>query len=278
MGQLLMALLLPALLLQAPATKGTPGGTPGVATGQQAEKPVAAQTERQSAAAAPQPAPASPAPESQRAIELRIEEKLREALGQETDGDGDRQMSPETEKAIATAVEKFLADPAIKGAIAEKIHQVTPPGHAEMLTGIFVPITFFGLIGLIVWFGHRSKQARLQAQLQAQTQLLGKFSTGAELAAFLATPAGQQFTSGLAAPQLNPQSRVLRHGWIGAICTALGLVMMIFGHGGHFPGAIVLAVGVGYLTSAVLTHRLAGKTADTAGSNMNPPAPTPPPQ
>ena len=93
MGQMAMAFLA-VLLIQGPAPQTTPPADQSK------------ETEAQ---------PVQPAPDEV------VEEKIKELLGNQRSSDPNYQMSPETEKAIETAVEKFLADPEIKNAIADKI-------------------------------------------------------------------------------------------------------------------------------------------------------------
>src|SRR3970282_200518 len=112
------------------------------------EKAVAAQAEPQSGRGAAPASPATPTPPtlpqpaSQEDLDKFIEQRIKEAL-RGLPSDGNREMSPGTEKAIANAVEECLGDPSIKSAIAQKIQQLTPPGHPEMLVALLVPISFF---------------------------------------------------------------------------------------------------------------------------------------
>ena len=250
----------------------------------QATSPAASQAQPQSSGAASPPKPtapatpsAVPAPPSQDEINRIVQERIREALGQNRGRrpDGNPQMSPETEKAIAEAVQKFLADPEVKSAITEKIHQFTPPGRREMLAAIFVPISFFGVVALIAWLFHIRSRSRLRAQMDMQTQLLGKFNSGTELAAFLSSPAGQQFASGLTTAPVNTQRVLVKHASVGAVLTALGLGMILFGRGATFPSVVILSAGIGFLIAALLTQRLSRKM-EAVGPNTSPPIAPPP--
>ena len=58
-----------------------------------------------------------------------------------------------------------------------------------------IPIAFFGFVGFVVWvaISHQTRRATLRADMQKQ--LLERFSSGQELAAFLETEAGKERSS-----------------------------------------------------------------------------------
>jgi hypothetical protein len=250
------------------------GGAPSRALGFQADKSAVPQVGTQDQGPTSQAKPANTNPPSQDDIDKLVQERIREALGQGNLPPGDRSqhMDPETEKAIATAAQKFLEDPAIKEALAEKIKHVSAPWESPAAIFVFlVPISFFALIGLLVWLAVRSNHSKLQAQMAAQAQLLAKFASGAELAAFLASPGGQQMLGGLGTPPANPRSRVLKHVGFGAVLATLGFGMLAFGHGITFPGVVILSAGVGFLVSAAASYSLAKKMGLLNGDSKGTP-------
>ena len=195
MGQTLLTMLLGALLMQSPAAAQS-----SAQSGQGAQ---------QAAPAPPQPPqpPASPsaAPTRSTSSETSSEtgtasrpmtpseadaaiDKLREAVREsiENERGPNREMSPETQKAIAEAADKFLSDPAIRGAIADQIKEFKMPWQGPgFLVSLLVPISFFAVIGLMATMLYWRSQAKMRARLEFQTQLLSKFGSGQELAAFL---------------------------------------------------------------------------------------------
>jgi len=256
MGHLIMAMLLP-LLLQSSGTNAPPS---------QPEKAAATQVEQQSGrGAAPQtpatPSP-SPSPRSQEAIDEFVEQKIKEAL-KGLPSDGNPQMSPETEQAIESAVESFLTDPEIKDAIADKIRQVTTPGRPEMLVALLVPISFFATMGFVGWLLYRRSQARMRARMEFHGQVLSKFSSGQEFAAFLNTPGSQQILEGMWGGQVNLKERLLKHTRLGAIFSVMGLGLLVLSFFDDkdyaFLAVLALGLGIGFLISARVSYRLSEK-------------------
>jgi pyruvate/2-oxoglutarate dehydrogenase complex dihydrolipoamide acyltransferase (E2) component len=289
MRKLLRGIALAGLILFA--------GMPASALVLQAGKPAATQAQPPSTSTPPRAMPAPPPPAAPVATSEPNSEaganskpmssaeanaavdKLRQTVQDSmTNGRGPRELSPEAQKAIAEAVDKFLSDPAIKGAIAEKIQTGTPPWESKAaILALMVPFAFFALIGVLFWLWFRSKQARIQAQTTAQMQLIGRFNSGAELAAFLSSPAGMQFMSGWGKPQTNLRNRIARHTSYGAVFGAVGLGALLFSHFAHgllVIGVILLFLGIGFLISAFLTQRLSSKM-ETSGSGDLPPVPPP---
>ncbi|MBI2820354.1 MAG: hypothetical protein HYX73_10275 [Acidobacteria bacterium] len=259
MGHLIMALLLP-LLLQASAPNPAVPSPPAPALAAQAEQQSSPGTGE---SATPPSPPATPSPRSQDAIDESVEQKIKEAL-QGLDSDGNAQMSPETEKAIENAVESFLTDPEIKGAIADKIRQWTPPSQAVMLLGTLVPIAFFAVIALLVWLLYRRSQARMRARMEFHQQVLSKFTSGEQFAQFLNTKGSQQLLEGMWGGQVSIKERLLKHVRLGAIFGVLGLGLLglaiVSSDDGYgFLAVLSLGIGIGFLVSARVTYRLSEK-------------------
>jgi|HubBroStandDraft_2_1064218.scaffolds.fasta_scaffold24001_2 hypothetical protein len=125
---------------------------------------------------------------------------------------------------------------------------------------VVVPIAFFAMIVLIVWLATRRRQAQIRAQAEVRKQLIEKFGSGQELAAFLESDGGRQFFG-------NMQARTagrLRFLPGGVITTMLGLAFLGLTpmHRNYIvPGVLALAVGLGLLISAAIAHKLAPKTS-----------------
>lgn len=134
-----------------------------------------------------------------------------------------------------------------------------------------VPALFI-LIGVIVWLGTRAQQARLHAQAEFQKNLLDKFGSGQEFAAFLESEGSQKFLEQLWSPQAGARQRLLKKISIGVIFSTLGLglsALAFFAHdqrGLIVTGVIFLALGVGFLISAFISNRLLKQWGESAES------------
>ena len=260
MGHFILAMLLPLLFQTStpnPAAPTQPAPAVAAQAGEQGSPGVA------QGSSAPTGPPAAPRPRSQDEIDEFVEQKIREALGG-LPSDGDPQMSPEAEKAIETAVESFLTDPEIKDAIADKIRGVTMPTQAVMILGTLVPITFFGMIVLIVWLLYRRSQARMRARMEFHQQILAKFTSGQEFAEFLNSKGSQQLFEGISGGQVNLKDRLLKHVRLGAIFGVIGLGLLALAIVGRddgygFLAVLSLGLGIGFLISARVSYRLSEK-------------------
>jgi hypothetical protein len=133
------------------------------------------------------------------------------------------------------------------------------------LVGMLVPISFFVLIGVLVWIGarHRLKVATLQANMVAR--VVDKLATNQASIAFLESEAGKQLLEAVTTKRssANPYNRILGAVRAGVIFSMLGLGLLVFHdqtgiqHYGPFAlGIMILALGVGFLIAAWLSHRL----------------------
>ena len=136
--------------------------------------------------------------------------------------------------------------------------------HAP-ITDTLVPLGFFIMVVLLAYFGLRRKQVVAREQAELRKHLLDKFATGQEFAAFLETQGGKQFLAEMSQPRRNP--------WMsftgGIVCTTLGLAWFFSGlllfraKDQTFPGILLLAIGVGLLISAIVSHKLASNTGSS---------------
>lgn len=135
-----------------------------------------------------------------------------------------------------------------------------------------VPLAFFAMIVLIVWFGTRRRQAQIQAQAEIRKQLIDKFGSVQELATFLESEGGRQFFGEMKSQARDP----LRFLPAGVVTTMVGLGFLGLTLRQKYlivPGVILLAIGLGLLISAAIAYKLAddksGRTIDP-GSRMQP--------
>lgn len=140
-----------------------------------------------------------------------------------------------------------------------------PPGGA----GILVPIALFAMILVIVWLGTRRRQAEIRARAEFHKQLLDKFGSGREFSEFLESKGSQRFLNELWSQGAGQTNRVLRAMQNGIVLTMLGLGFLALSHmrrGFVTPGVLVLALGIGFLLSAVIAHQLSKKLGGSSGA------------
>jgi hypothetical protein len=111
----------------------------------------------------------------------------------------------------------------------------------------------------------RSRQARVEAQVQMQSKLIERFGSAPELVQFLQSEAGQKFVSGVtSAPTFFARERIVSGFTRAIIMTALGLAFVFLAafqdeSGWIVPAAVVFALGLGYLAATFVTYRFAAK-------------------
>lgn len=138
--------------------------------------------------------------------------------------------------------------------------------------GIVVPVALFAMVGVIVWLALRNKQVRLRTQAEFQKSLLDKFSSGQEFAGFLESEGGKKFLDQLWSPRASARRRLLAIIVLGVIFSTVGLGLLALGFFAHgqrgimFPAVVFLALGVGFLISAVITNRLLKQWGEGAES------------
>jgi hypothetical protein len=146
-------------------------------------------------------------------------------------------------------------------------------GGSHAAAGFLVPLGLFALILGIVWLAHRNRQANIQAQAEFHKQLLDKFGSGQEFAAFLESKGSQRFLDELWSRGAGARERTLRSMCIGVVATTLGLGMlglMAMRKGFVVPAVILLAVGIGYLIVTFVSYRLSkqwGQIPDSGATN-----------
>ena len=129
---------------------------------------------------------------------------------------------------------------------------------------IAIPVAALAMTSVIVWLGLRSEQARTEAQRDVQLALLQKFSSGDDLARFLATEEGKQMIDKLSLDngKSDPRKKTVEM-LTGALVTLfLGIGFCVMGPKApifFIPGIICLAVGVGLLVAAAVAHRVSKK-------------------
>ena len=157
---------------------------------------------------------------------------------------------------------------AIKEAIARAIEQGGPFGPSGpfawpgVLNSIFVTLGFFALVALIAWLLFRRGQTRVQARAEFHHQLLEKFTSSGEFAAFLNSSGGQRLLEDLWSQHVNAKEHIVANMRRGVVLAVLGLGMLALSTHNHnllIVGALILALGVGFLLSVAVSYRLSKK-------------------
>jgi hypothetical protein len=131
-------------------------------------------------------------------------------------------------------------------------------------------LTFFPLIGFVVWTAAASWQRRQRFKLLTDfhTRLLDRLGSLENLSEFLQTPAGTQFMETLSAepaPPGGPSDRILRALQTGIVLLSLGLGLLFVGRYTTADvhdtlmvvGAIALSLGIGFVLSSAASYRVA---------------------
>jgi hypothetical protein len=161
---------------------------------------------------------------------------------------------------IAALLTKHSSDPLYR---VKAIH--TEERGESTMQNILVPGSLFFMIGWIVWvlFSsiRRYKIARFQAEVQMR--LLQSLDTSQSLAAYVATPGGQQFVEGLATERITPYERILSGTQAGIIIAIFGVALLVLRSKLPFSdeaftifGTIAVALGVGFGVAAVASYFL----------------------
>jgi hypothetical protein len=120
------------------------------------------------------------------------------------------------------------------------------------------------------------RQRRLKAQSELHGRLLDKFSSAHEVVEFLQTPGGAQFVDSFSSDREEPAIGILRstHRGIVLVIVSAGCLYLnwYYRNSGDNPllviGVILLCLGVGFLVSAAVSHRLS-RALDLQGRSGN---------
>lgn len=133
--------------------------------------------------------------------------------------------------------------------------------------GMVAVIMVFGGIVAVFWVVfstiRRLKVARMQSEVHKE--LIQKVGSSQEFLTYLDSDSGKQLVAsiGIEHPSREPYGRILMSVQVGVILLLLGIALLILG--GHYGevaqgfvilGAVVVALGSGFLISAGLSYRL----------------------
>jgi predicted small integral membrane protein len=156
------------------------------------------------------------------------------------------------------------------------------------IVGMLVPITFFALIGVIVWIGSRTRVKVAALQANTIARVVDKLATNPESIGFLESEAGKQLLETITTKRsnANPYNRILGAVRVGVVFTMLGLGMLLFHeatgiqhYGLPALGILLCSLGLGFMIAAWLTHRLSkswglldGRRSDAAAASQSKPS------
>ena len=126
-------------------------------------------------------------------------------------------------------------------------------------------VTIPSMFVLIAWIIFSSVRRMIAGKriAELQAKLLDRFATGQELLAYLQTEEGKRFVETASVEHNNPMARILGAIQAGVILTLIGIALLflrgrIAGGEDAFLGfgAVVLALGVGFLISSAVSYAL----------------------
>lgn len=143
------------------------------------------------------------------------------------------------------------------------------------IEGFQIGTVFLAIASGVIWLvktliDHRRWSRLSKIQTDVHTKLLDRFSSNEDLLAYIQTPAGRKFLESapinVSAPQAMsaPLGRILWSAQAGAVLTVLGLGVILVSRTAieevapplAAMGAIVIALGIGFLVSAFLAYTL----------------------
>ncbi len=133
----------------------------------------------------------------------------------------------------------------------------------EGTVAILIPFGAFAMVVLLVWLGHQADQYSIHERSELRKQLLTKFGSAQELTEFLATPQGQTF---LIEKDKETNRGASKNKQRIIVLMIIGMVLTVFGvgllgltyyeRGFVYAGVMVLALGVGFLASSLVSFQL----------------------
>jgi len=134
----------------------------------------------------------------------------------------------------------------------------------KQVVAILLFLAMFATIGWVVYLAAEmnKRQRRMKAQAELHGRLLDKFSAR-EVVEFLQTPGGAHFVDSVSSDRLEPASGILSsvHRGIILAVLAIGCLGLTLPYGWRdnpllVIGVILLCLGIGFLLSAAVSHRL----------------------
>jgi hypothetical protein len=131
---------------------------------------------------------------------------------------------------------------------------------------MFSLVALFVTVGWVMYLvaDSNKRQRKIKAQTELHGRLLDKFGSAREVVEFLQTPGGAQFVDSISSDREEPTGGILRstHRGIVLVIVSAGCLFLswYYRFSGENPllviGVILLCLGVGFLLSAAVSHRL----------------------
>ena len=157
------------------------------------------------------------------------------------------------------------------------------------IEGFMIGLLLLGIAGAVMWLiktliEHRRWLRLSKIQTEVHNKLLDRFTANEELLAYIQTPAGRRFLESAPIPLDSPRAiaaplgRILWSAQAGAVFTVLGAGLFLVSRNtleevaaplGAF-GVIVIALGLGFMASAVLAYVLTRRFGLIADPNAVP--------
>lgn len=139
------------------------------------------------------------------------------------------------------------------------------------LIGLAAVLGSLVTVGFITWTVGQSRERRAQIQAEVQSKLIERFATSSDFVAFLQSPDGREFVSGVkSAPILHARERAVSNLSRAFVLTAIGVAFIALwliqsgeGLGMAVPGFILTALGLANLMGAIVSLRLLGKSENS---------------
>ena len=121
-----------------------------------------------------------------------------------------------------------------------------------------IPLGAFAMVVYIVWLNARQKQARIQARVEFNKQLLDKFASSQELVAFLGQQGSERFLDEMwSEKRQGPKERILGIIIPGCILTSIGIGLLWLSTQTpelQIAGVPIFAAGIGVLIAAAVSY------------------------
>ena len=119
----------------------------------------------------------------------------------------------------------------------------------------------FLFVAWIIWMVSRQRRERQQREIELRSRMLEKFGTSEEFVAFMGTDAGRRFLDTPTKAEKSLRGRVASSLSSGVVLILLGMAFFSLywlrdTPGLMFPGAILSAIGIGLVISALIYWRL----------------------
>jgi hypothetical protein len=182
------------------------------------------------------------------------------------------------------------------GSEGNQYYRSTPQDRAidmwrSTIEGVTIGTVILAIASGLIWLiktliDHRRWSRLSKVQTEVHTKLLDRFSSNEDLLAYIQTPAGRKFLESapinISAPQAMsaPLGRILWSAQAGAVLTVLGLGVVLVSRTAieevapplAAMGAIVVALGIGFLVSAFLAYMLTRRFGLMTGPDAAPEA------